>query len=187
MDRPNLGKKSTIQDFFPSVAHKRRRKDTAQNDNTTNEPTGCGNTLVPSISLSESNLMDAKPPVSLTMLQMQTTSSTNVSTIVPGPLLHSKKNKHAVNKGQLYLDFGQVNFAKQIVCPGCGMLYVHGVEEDRESHETICKEYNEGVSFGGWKKERVVKRINSGVERIIEVGSLVLRDMYVVVIGKMFD
>ena len=48
---------------------------------------------------------------------------------------------------QMYLDLGQRNFGKQTVCNICGMLFVHGVEEDAKEHERICKEVREGVAF----------------------------------------
>ncbi|CAB9498993.1 N-acetyltransferase ESCO2 [Seminavis robusta] len=56
-------------------------------------------------------------------------------------------NKKQRKQQQLYLDFGQRDFGKQIVCQTCGMLYVHGVEEDVKGHERICKDYHEGVPF----------------------------------------
>ena len=37
------------------------------------------------------------------------------------------------------------------------MLYVHGVEEDLKEHETICKDYREGVAFH-FKNCRVVQQ-----------------------------
>jgi N-acetyltransferase len=60
-----------------------------------------------------------------------------------------KKNtkKNPKQQQQLYLDFGQRNFGKQIVCQTCGMLYVHGVAEDIQRHDLVCKDYREGVSF----------------------------------------
>lgn len=48
---------------------------------------------------------------------------------------------------QLYIDFGQRNFAATIVCPICGMLYVHGVPSDIKQHEKICHNYQHGVSW----------------------------------------
>jgi N-acetyltransferase len=48
---------------------------------------------------------------------------------------------------QLFLDLGQANFGKQSVCPICGMLTVHGVEEDRIQHEQICDVYKNGVEL----------------------------------------
>ncbi|CAB9527141.1 N-acetyltransferase ESCO2 [Seminavis robusta] len=59
----------------------------------------------------------------------------------------TKPKKKQKKQQQLYLDFGQRDFGKQIVCQTCGMLYVHGVEEDIKLHERICKDYHEGVSF----------------------------------------
>lgn len=82
------------------------------------------------------------------------------------PIHHKEKQQ------QLYLDFGQNSFAKQILCADCGMLFVHGVEDDYKSHKMICKEYKQGVSFGRWTKERVIRKIYSSsgaMERIVEV------------------
>lgn len=79
---------------------------------------------------------------------------------------------------QLYLDFGQKSFAKHMICSSCGMLLVHGVDEDLQSHKRICKDYTDGSFFGGWAKERVIWRSNTcqngNVERIIEVGIIIL-------------
>jgi zinc-finger of acetyl-transferase ESCO len=47
----------------------------------------------------------------------------------------------------MYLDFGQRDFAKRIVCAQCGMLFVHGLEEDRRQHHRICRDYQYGVPF----------------------------------------
>lgn len=60
---------------------------------------------------------------------------------------NTNTNKKQRKFQQLYLDFGQRNFGQQTVCPICGMLYVHGVEEDSKEHERICKEIREGVVF----------------------------------------
>jgi hypothetical protein len=65
---------------------------------------------------------------------------------------------------QLFLDLGQANFGKQSVCPICGMLTVHGVEEDRIQHEQICTVYKSGVEIqirGAAAQHRVVSRISS--------------------------
>jgi zinc-finger of acetyl-transferase ESCO len=48
---------------------------------------------------------------------------------------------------QLFLDFGQRDFAEQQFCALCGMMVVHGVEEDIRQHEKICSEYKLGVPF----------------------------------------
>ena len=46
---------------------------------------------------------------------------------------------------QLYIDFGQRNFAATNICPICGMLYVHGVQSDIKQHEKVCQNYQYGV------------------------------------------
>jgi len=48
---------------------------------------------------------------------------------------------------QMFLDLGQRDFAKQTLCGICGMLYVHGVEEDLQQHRKICKNFVDGVPF----------------------------------------
>jgi ESCO1/2 acetyl-transferase/zinc-finger of acetyl-transferase ESCO len=48
---------------------------------------------------------------------------------------------------QLFLDFGQRDFAEQQFCALCGMMVVHGVEEDIRQHEKICSDYKLGVPF----------------------------------------
>jgi zinc-finger of acetyl-transferase ESCO len=48
---------------------------------------------------------------------------------------------------QLYLDLGQKDFGKQMVCHRCGMMFVHGVTDDAKQHQTICVQYQKGVPF----------------------------------------
>ena len=80
----------------------------------------------------------AKPPTS----QEECTNSSSNQRSKP-PYNNNKQRKFQ----QLYLDLGQRNFGKQTVCNICGMLFVHGVEEDAKEHERICKEIREGVAF----------------------------------------
>ncbi|KAL3811911.1 hypothetical protein ACHAXA_001436 [Cyclostephanos tholiformis] len=77
----------------------------------------------------------------------------------------AKKRKQS---NQLFLDFGQKSFGKQTVCNVCGMLRVHGLDEDDSQHDKICKEYQEGVTCLGWKNERMVAAFGKD-ERILEV------------------
>jgi acyl-ACP thioesterase len=48
---------------------------------------------------------------------------------------------------QTYLDLGQKSFAKRSICNTCGMLYVHGLNEDSQQHSRICMDYIKGVPF----------------------------------------
>ena len=57
----------------------------------------------------------------------------------------TQKPKSTQSKQQLYIDFGQRNFAATNICPVCGMLYVHGVQSDIKQHEKICHNYQHGV------------------------------------------
>ena len=77
----------------------------------------------------------------------------------------AKKRKQS---NQLFLDFGQKSFGKQSVCKVCGMLRVHGLDEDDSQHDKICKEYQEGVTCLGWKNERMVAAFKKD-DRILEI------------------
>ena len=48
------------------------------------------------------------------------------------------------------------------------MLRVHGLDEDAQQHDKICKDYKEGVSCMGWKNERSVVTFGKH-DRILEV------------------
>lgn len=75
-------------------------------------------------------------------------------------------------KEQVYLDFGQASFGKQIICPICNFMYVHGVKDDEAQHKKICTEYTRGVLFQGWKNEKVVQTFDGDrKERIIQIRS----------------
>ena len=88
--------------------------------------------------------------------------STNIKN--KSPLLALKK------KQQLYLDFGQKSFGKRTLCPICNMLYVNGLEEDEVQHSKICQQYKLGVSYHGFKRERLIQMCEDG-EKIIEIRS----------------
>ena len=66
-----------------------------------------------------------------------------------------RKNKSQ----QLYLDLGQRNFAKTMECDLCGMLFVHGLSEDAKRHASICRDYQQGVSFPLLESARVLQKI----------------------------
>lgn len=150
LGRPNYGKTKRIEDFFPLVVSKKSRKENA------------GSSI--------SSMLQKQHPSELVLMQQQQASFADRENIVT---VHRPVHNNNSQHRQLYLDFGQKSFAKQIICLSCGMLLVHGVEEDFKAHEKICREYKEGVSFSGWAKERVIWRksnSNNGcVERIIEV------------------
>lgn len=57
---------------------------------------------------------------------------------------------------QLYLDLGQRDFARPVVCETCGMLHVHGVEEDVRDHRRICQVHALGVPLR--TERRIVER-----------------------------
>lgn len=67
---------------------------------------------------------------------------------------------------QLCLDLGQKNFG-HVTCKVCGMVYTFGQAEDEGEHTRFHRKYLTGVSFQGWKRERVVGEYFDG--RIIVV------------------
>ena len=100
-------------------------------------------------------------------------SLSHVKKTVSSDVLASRKNKSVSRKkksSQLYLDFGQVNFGKRTICKICNQLYVNGHPEDEANHEKMCMEYQSGVTFAGWKNERVVSRTDTqNGDRIVEI------------------
>ena len=67
---------------------------------------------------------------------------------------------------QTYLDLGQGDFGKRTICNTCGMLYVHGLDEDSQQHSRICLDYIKGVPFSA-PQARVVASHSNGL--IVEV------------------
>lgn len=67
---------------------------------------------------------------------------------------------------QTYLDLGQGNFGKRTICSTCGMLYVHGLNEDAQQHSRICLDYMKGIPFNV-SQARVVNSDSVGL--IVEV------------------
>jgi N-acetyltransferase len=105
---------------------------------------------------------------SLSNTKRQTIDASKVK--VSRPVVN-KKRKQQTSSNQLFLDFGQDSFGKQTLCNICGMLRVHGLDEDDIQHDKICKDYQEGVTHLGWKNERVVVSFGGTDDRILEVRS----------------
>ena len=76
--------------------------------------------------------------------------------------------RQKLQSNQLFLDFGQTSFGKQTICKICGMLVVHGLDEDSQEHDKICKDYKEGVACIGWKNERAIVTFGKD-DRVLEV------------------
>ncbi len=85
------------------------------------------------------------------------------------PSKTTKPNKRK-QSNQLFLDLGQKSFGKQTICDTCGMLRVHGLDEDDAQHAKICEDYKQGVVCLGWKNERMVAALGQD-DRILEVRS----------------
>mmetsp|Transcript_15225 Transcript_15225/g.31391 ORF Transcript_15225/g.31391 Transcript_15225/m.31391 type:complete len:356 (-) Transcript_15225:1671-2738(-) len=58
-----------------------------------------------------------------------------------------KRSSKETNPSQLFLDLGQKSFAKRTLCRICGMLFVHGVAQDKVTHEKTCLNFTKGVPF----------------------------------------
>ena len=83
-------------------------------------------------------------------------------------LRHGKKKILA----QTYLDLGQGDFGKRTICSTCGMLYVHGLNEDAQQHSRICLDYMKGIPFNV-SHARVVD--SDSVGSIVEVRGMGMR------------
>ena len=70
---------------------------------------------------------------------------TKAQTDTPSASHNNEKQKKALE--QTYLDLGQKSFAKRTICKTCGMLYVHGLNEDSQQHSRICMDYMKGIPF----------------------------------------
>ncbi|GAX09391.1 N-acetyltransferase [Fistulifera solaris] len=69
---------------------------------------------------------------------------------------------------QLYLDLGQRDFGKPVLCPTCGMMYVPGVEEDGMAHAQMCHAFQHGVRLTPTPAMRLVNKISPD-ECILEI------------------
>jgi hypothetical protein len=76
------------------------------------------------------------------------------------------KSTQKLKLRQVYLDLGQRAFGKQTICKTCGMMFVHGVQEDVDQHDKICDEFLHGVHFQ-LKNPRLVGVFDEG--SIVEV------------------
>ena len=121
-------------------------------------------------------------PISATS---ETRSPRKNSSVVPSAadvlMSPDRRGKDRGKMQQLYIDFGQSDFGRRSICSECGMLYVQGLDEDSQAHKRICRDYRWGVSFGGWKNERVaatfeISNAKGGIgaataNRIVEVSN----------------
>lgn len=111
----------------------------------------------------KTNKSPASSPSSYTSpTSNKTTNKRKPFYLSPSQISNSKKKSH-----QFYLDFGQSDFGKQTICSICGMLRVHGMQEDDAEHAKVCKEFQQGVAYLGWKTERRVGGFGDDV--IVEV------------------
>lgn len=93
--------------------------------------------LTDSICIKENIINDTKEEVLECSDHQVVVSNTTKKTIKTKPKVFE----------QLYLDLGQKDFGKQIICPICGMLYIHGLIDDTKQHDNICIQYQQGVNF----------------------------------------
>ncbi|GMH04546.1 hypothetical protein Nepgr_006386 [Nepenthes gracilis] len=63
----------------------------------------------------------------------------------------NKKRRYA----QFHLDLGQSDFLLH-TCSTCGAMYAKGDDGDEKFHNTLHKNYTNGIQFKGWRCERVI-------------------------------
>jgi hypothetical protein len=78
------------------------------------------------------------------------------------------KKKRATKRRleQMILDVGQKGFGP-VTCKVCGMLYTPQSADDAERHVIYHKKFTEGMTFPGWRHERVLREYDDG--RVIMV------------------
>lgn len=102
------------------------------------------------------------PPVHLTEAPLpESTSGSLGSQSQLGASARDEKNDQESSKKsfqQMYLDLGQRDFSKRTLCMVCGMMYdAHGVREDIEQHNRVCKDFVQGVPFHASQARVVAK------------------------------
>ena len=73
---------------------------------------------------------------------------------IPTAKSYSKRKNKAINvapskivktsQTQMYLDFGQKSFNKQVECSKCFMRYIESDKEDQVKHKQYCASYDSG-------------------------------------------
>jgi len=146
-----------------------QQRDELKPEERTEMNTDTPSTLLASSSVSKStNNFFRKYTSSSASNKMKSSSTKNNNNQQQITTINKPVKRQKQSSNQLFLDFGQNSFGKQTVCNICGMLRVHGLDEDSQQHDKICKDYKEGVSCMGWKNERSVVTFGK-YDRILEV------------------
>jgi hypothetical protein len=185
------GHQTSLRNFFGTAASKTKRTVSFQENNenkTANSvcPLTPPTPVSPQTPLTPPTAQDAPlatPPspdnvaVIFKKAKRETTTQTNPkdssidqSNEPPPSVSNKRQEKKALE--QTYLDLGQVDFGKRTVCNTCGMLYVHGLNEDSKQHSRICMDYMKGVPFAV-PQARVVATDSKG--SIVEVRNVTVR------------
>jgi hypothetical protein len=121
---------------------------TLENDWMDPSATTTATTTTPAAVQTPDALLDRRRPRMVAVTPVKEQQDTKQQRQPTTTTITNNKNKKKQPKlAQLFLDLGQANFGKQTECSICGMLTVHGVEEDRHQHEQICATYTNGVEF----------------------------------------
>lgn len=170
---------SNLHHQTPPTARIQRKRPSSSpaNDDIKTPPTG---PTPPSSSSNFKSMRSNHEKVSETMAAEQTVSndppSTAASVVIeddnsPSRIEIKSSNVKKKKTMQMYLDLGQRNFAKQTICKHCGMLFVHGLDEDAKQHTAICIDVKQGVVFS-LKNPRVVHSQKHDRTKIVEVSIL---------------
>eukprot|EP00897_Mesotaenium_endlicherianum_P007966 jgi/Mesen1/7198/ME000371S06284 len=90
-------------------------------------------------------------------------------------------------KRQYFLDFGQQDFS-YTTCRICKLMYASGLEEDERVHTSFHQSHVKGIALEAWHKERVVRKLDKSIGRIILVTPQdpphYIRKVYLVVVAS---
>ena len=74
----------------------------------------------------------------------------------PKRKISERDSSHVASLEQMYLDFGQRSFGRQVTCSQCGMRYCEGEPTDEEEHRKHHRRALAGVVLRGGAAERLV-------------------------------
>lgn len=155
------GRQSSLQSFFAVSKVKKRRLEPSLSARVSVSPT-LKAPLISSAAASESPSPSAPPrPLKKQAASTELSAPLNpLKTPICPTIVPSKKRNKSGSFQQMYLDLGQRNFGQNI-CDTCGMMYIHGVQEDIKQHARVCKDWKEGVPFQASQARVVVQNKDS--------------------------
>jgi zinc-finger of acetyl-transferase ESCO len=186
-------RQTSIRNFFGACTAGTKSTSSLPAEHSTLSPqedrdTSCTDRTRISFNDTERNV-EVAPPSKLCIGTLEHAGSIDDDKRIATGRMTKRKRTSTQPQQQLYLDFGQRNFATPIICATCGMLVVHGVAADVQRHESVCRNYQEGIPWNDsaslkpcWEWTLATKREmkntsgTEGMRRDLTKKSRILRD-----------